>query len=465
MGKEFTTSKDEMVADMKRVHGIFMQDESNHGQVMTRYFYRKHGRYSDASFEGEWGGFAPFRDTVLKEYLGRVRESETARVEKRNEQVVFEQEQNEATVTNDTTRIVTLEQLLEHSKVDLDIWNVDRHVTNKWEVGAKDLAGNIVTSPLFQVKAWLSKKLPDEQQFPTIKKVRFNMPELPPRPVMVKPFKTTIVIGDSQIGFLRSTRSNELKPFHDRRAMDIVLQVLSEKQPDEVILLGDMLDMTEASKYRQLPEFFNTMQPAINELGWYIHMIRLACPNAKIVFMHGNHEQRLPYAIMDNMHYSYKLKPYNKDFEVLSLANLLNLKEVNVDIIEDYPSGEYWVNDVFKIVHGEHSKPARELKVTGVSTLMGHFHKIGTESKTIFNRDERLPILVSTIGCLCTTDGTVPATTSKPEWQQGFAYIESTDNDFNLNHIRIRDGVALFQGKVYVGGDYGDEIQDILYNI
>jgi hypothetical protein len=56
------------------------------------------------------------------------------------------------------TRICTLEQLVAHCKVDLDTWEVERFVVNKWEVGAKNLAGKIEVEPLYQVKAWLKKK-------------------------------------------------------------------------------------------------------------------------------------------------------------------------------------------------------------------------------------------------------------------------------------------------------------------
>lgn len=52
-----------------------------------------------------------------------------------------------------STRICTLEQLIEHAKVDLTQWQVERFFANKWEVGAKDANGNIVVEPLFQVKA------------------------------------------------------------------------------------------------------------------------------------------------------------------------------------------------------------------------------------------------------------------------------------------------------------------------
>jgi len=64
--------------------------------------------------------------------------------------------------------IRTLDQLLAYMQVDLTVWEVERHVINKWEVGGKpgdknNLVANTDTGfavePLFQVKAWLRRKV------------------------------------------------------------------------------------------------------------------------------------------------------------------------------------------------------------------------------------------------------------------------------------------------------------------
>lgn len=55
-------------------------------------------------------------------------------------------------------RITSLDQLIKQCKIDLTIWDIDRHVVNKWEVGVKDETGKIITEPLYQVKCWLKKK-------------------------------------------------------------------------------------------------------------------------------------------------------------------------------------------------------------------------------------------------------------------------------------------------------------------
>jgi len=56
------------------------------------------------------------------------------------------------------TRIHTLEELIKFCKIDLSIWEVERFVANKWEVGSKDQSNNLLIAPLFQIKAFLRKK-------------------------------------------------------------------------------------------------------------------------------------------------------------------------------------------------------------------------------------------------------------------------------------------------------------------
>jgi hypothetical protein len=61
------------------------------------------------------------------------------------------------TISLPKTRICTLDQLVEHCEIDLQVWEVERFVCNKWEVGAK-VNDKLVAEPLFQVKAWLKQK-------------------------------------------------------------------------------------------------------------------------------------------------------------------------------------------------------------------------------------------------------------------------------------------------------------------
>lgn len=70
-----------------------------------------------------------------------------------------EQTENARHIHLPSTRIHTLEQLIEHFEIDTRIWQVERFIANKWEVGAKDTASVLKVEPLYQVKVWLKRKV------------------------------------------------------------------------------------------------------------------------------------------------------------------------------------------------------------------------------------------------------------------------------------------------------------------
>jgi predicted transcriptional regulator len=77
----------------------------------------------------------------------------------------FKADSESSEITGDTwrialpkTRIKTLEELVAHCEIDLSIWEVERFICNKWEIGANLDDGKITVEPLFQIKAFLKKK-------------------------------------------------------------------------------------------------------------------------------------------------------------------------------------------------------------------------------------------------------------------------------------------------------------------
>jgi hypothetical protein len=57
------------------------------------------------------------------------------------------------------TRVKTLADLIRVCDIDTQEWTVDRYVCNKWEMGSTDLDGNPQTTELYQVKAWLKRRV------------------------------------------------------------------------------------------------------------------------------------------------------------------------------------------------------------------------------------------------------------------------------------------------------------------
>jgi len=69
--------------------------------------------------------------------------------------------ENEWKITLPKTRIHTLEELIKFFAVDLETWEVERFIANKWEVAGKfgdKGSEEFVVEPLYQVKAFLRRK-------------------------------------------------------------------------------------------------------------------------------------------------------------------------------------------------------------------------------------------------------------------------------------------------------------------
>lgn len=56
-------------------------------------------------------------------------------------------------------RVQSLDDLIRVCKIDTDEWEVERFVCNKWEMGSKDAEGEARITPLYQIKAWLKRRV------------------------------------------------------------------------------------------------------------------------------------------------------------------------------------------------------------------------------------------------------------------------------------------------------------------
>lgn len=63
-------------------------------------------------------------------------------------------------ITAKSKTIRTLAGALKSAKVDLKIWDVERHTINKWDVTAKLKNSKLAVAENWQVKIWLKRKLP-----------------------------------------------------------------------------------------------------------------------------------------------------------------------------------------------------------------------------------------------------------------------------------------------------------------
>lgn len=98
-----------------------------------------------------------------------------------------------------TDNINTLEDALAFSKVNLDVWEVERHIFNKWPTTAKNAEGKLVSKNNIQVKVWFKKRADAGVDWQAVfSKVRAEFKPTKPKPV---PGNGVAVVGTADFHF------------------------------------------------------------------------------------------------------------------------------------------------------------------------------------------------------------------------------------------------------------------------
>jgi predicted phosphodiesterase len=282
-------------------------------------------------------------------------------------------------------------------------------------------------------------------------------------------YAVAVVLPDMQLGYFR-THDNTLEPIHDEQALDVALQIVKASKPDQIVLVGDNLDLCEFGKYRYTPAFARTTQAAIDRASQLCAQLRKLAPQARIVWIAGNHEERLGNFILDGAGAAFGLRRglRPEEWPVMSVPYLCNLDDYGVEYLPGYPTGAHWINQRLHCIHGDKvasggSTAHKYLATVKTSVIYGHIHRREWAERTRDDHDGSRTILAASPGCLARIDGVVPSTRGghdldgRPlyraeDWQQGLSVVEYIpgDGEFNLEMIPIRDGWARWRGKDYV---------------
>lgn len=319
----------------------------------------------------------------------------------------------------------------------------------------------------------LGAPIVDGPQWPVIQAARpVQVNVMAPKSNKVKltdDWKTAIVLPDPQIGF-RKFEDGTLDPYHDENAMSVALQIIAYEEVvsgvDQVINLGDFLDLPSQGKYAQEATFANTTQLALDYGHEFLAKQRALAPDAKIILIEGNHDRRLQNFVEINALSAFGLRRAGlpDSWPVMSLPNLLRLDDLGVDYIDAYPAGVHWVADNLRAIHGNKVRSngstaaAYTNAMPHISTIFGHTHRLEIQSVTTFDRVGKIRSMAISPGCLCRIDGAVPSVhgaigiDGRPaveyeNWQQGIAVIKYKDTgEFFVNLVQIEDGRTVYDG-------------------
>lgn len=299
-----------------------------------------------------------------------------------------------------------------------------------------DGTDELVKSDLFKWE--ISPAFEDGPEWPVVD--RGPAVKIPKRTAPAKSadgWRTAIVWPDTQIGYYRDI-SGDLVPTHDEAAIRIALSLVRDSKPDVIVRVGDDLDLPELGKYRTTPAFSLTTQPSVDRATLLGAEQRDAAPGAEIVWLAGNHEERLPNYVLDNARAAYGLRKGRfveeppSAWPVVSVPYLCRLDEFEIEYRPGFPASDYPIAPGLRAVHGLHvrsggSTASAYLNRERESVVFGHVHRREYASRTLPTGEE---IFAATPGCLARTDGAVPSTKGATDldgrplsvvedWQQG----------------------------------------------
>ena len=273
-------------------------------------------------------------------------------------------------------------------------------------------------------------------------------------------WRRLLAIPDIQAGYYRGPDGGLLS-IHDEEAVAAALRLVVDLEPDVIVLHGDNADFAEAGRYRTDPVFAETMQPTIDWITGFCARLRELAPTAEIIYLAGNHEQRLPNLILDNARAAFRLRRGRDtpaDWPVLTLPHLCHLADSGITFLDGYPANSYvFADGAAQVIHGHYTgknATAKYLEQAQVSTIYGHTHHPAYAQKRVGVPGAERNIFAATGGCLCRLDGSVPSTKSghdgrsgQPvpvvmDWGHGVVFAEWKGATVGARVIPITDGRA-----------------------
>lgn len=350
------------------------------------------------------------------------------------------------------------EELLERSGITPDeVENVNR--MNVWQMGSKDEEGNVVVTDLVGMR--VRPKLDLTEYSPA---VAANITPNDREPI-TRPYHSLFVLSDAQIDYRRI--NGELMPTHDERAMAVAQGLCEMILPDEIINLGDTVDLASLSRFKPDSDHFqSTLAPAFQRVHDFYAQLRADNPNAKITEVDSNHNTRLRDFVLKNMPQLYNVQQAESEDEypVLTYPFLANFKPLDINWVSGYGAAEYHYSKDLIFRHGNTavSTGSTAAKVSKqepeVNVVQGHAHRAETYHRTT-RAGKYLASIV--VGALCDTTGKVPSYNSavndrnqpvrhQEDWVQSVMEIQDYgDSNYLFNHIPIRNGRAFYQGQEF----------------
>lgn len=293
----------------------------------------------------------------------------------------------------------------------------------------------------------------EEEESPykdTPKTPRLDVPVRPlsvtfPKPVKRKKGKylRALLYGDTHHGY------------HCPRTLAVVQAILTDLQPEVLVDMGDGVDAGHLSaKFAQNPNRTTSLQHEINEKRIQLARFRKAVPNARYIYLEGNHEERLRRVMWNSEGPARSLIQLDIVQRSLTWPVLLDLASLHIEFHPYDEQTDKAILPKFILKHGTkvtqksgYTATAEMLRY-GRSGASGHTHRLGA----VWRRDHNGQHLWLETGCCASLK---PEYTQDPDWQNGCVVLtfDRETGAVQAEPIEIRNGHTIWREKEYRADD------------
>lgn len=249
-------------------------------------------------------------------------------------------------------------------------------------------------------------------------------------------------------------------PFHSEELLEKACAWLADVKPTDGIFNGDVVDYPDVSKYAKKEDWAASVNECNQAAYRYLRACVAASPETRWIMHPGNHEARLPHYIQQYARGVFGIRPAG-DSEFAAwhdLRNLLRLDELGIELHSDaYPEAETAITPNFVVTHGDHTKKRSgnsahaALDEADHSFAQGHDHRLAFVFRTKWGADKRPSVHMGVqAGTMADVDVRGLGYAKKPDWQQGFAVVNTwPDGLFSAELAVFVKGQLLYRNRRY----------------
>lgn len=233
-------------------------------------------------------------------------------------------------------------------------------------------------------------------------------------------------------------------PAEDKKAYNLMLEVATSDQIDEIVILGDFADFYGVNSHGKDPRIDVKLAREIDQVNERLDELQMLFPEAGIQYAEGNHEYRLE---------RYLMREAPEIFELVELKKLLKIEERGIKWHEYGPTqlGQVLGSNLYfrhEPLGGSEHVAADSVKKAGASIIFGHTHRIQEHQIVDINGNYHRGISAGWMGNK--HHKSMNYVKSHHQWAMGFAVVTVLPSkDFFVDMKHIINYKVLHNGKIY----------------